>query len=109
MPVAVQRGKLELLVQHPALTGRQESLQSRPVVVAISRGDDRVGHRPAQGLRTRPAENLLGTWVPVGDPPRLVHADACVVCGVEDEPGMNLTLTRLVLSVTAAFNLLLVL
>ena len=72
-------------VQDRPGTGLEKVRQAPPVGVPVLRGDDRLGHGPADGFFLGPAKGRLGLGVPRGDDAAGIHADEGVVRAVDDQ------------------------
>src|SRR3989442_9669441 len=88
--------QLRASVEDGSFTGLEEAGDTEPVRLPITRGNDRLRHRPAHGLGLWPPENGLRHRVPVGDDAVRVHRDDRVERGIEDaaEPSQVLVLRR---------------
>ena len=83
--VSVQCRDLDPRVQDRPGAGLEKVRQAPPVGVPVLRGDDRVGHGPADGFFLGPAKGRLGLGVPPGDDAAGIHADEGVERAVDDQ------------------------
>ena len=82
--VTPQRLDLEPAAEDLALAGAQEMFEAGAVIVAMNRRDDQVAEFLADRLGARPAEDLLGLRIPVGDDPAFVHLHEGIERGIDD-------------------------
>src|SRR5205085_11502452 len=94
LAAAPQRLDLQPPSEEPAVTGVQEVFESGAMRLAALLWNDHVDELLSDRLAARPAEDLLGLAVPIGDNACFVHLHEGVQRGFDDSAGKLLALAQ---------------
>ena len=81
--VGMQAVDLDAAAQDTALARREVACHALGMALAQVGRNDQLGDRSAERLAAAKAEGVLGSFVELQDPPRLIRRDDAVECGLE--------------------------